>query len=118
MLKLSDVIPIVIIFALIFSMLNIKAQSVSYVKQISGLESEIIALNSEIDYLNFTIENRITLEEVENRAINQLGMVKIDSNQKIYVQLEDENDFEVYESPVAIQIEEIITPLIIFLTEK
>jgi hypothetical protein len=83
--------------------------------QIADMQDEIIRLESEKAYLEFTLESRMTLDQIENYAQTQLGMVKMDSAQKKYVELETENKIVVNQSPVKEKLDEAIQPILSYL---
>ena len=83
--------------------------------QIADIEDEIVLLQSEKSYLEFTLESRMTLDQIESYAENQLGMVKMDASQKKYVELENENKIVVNQSPVKEKLDEAIQPILSYL---
>ena len=53
----------------------------------AGLEREISALKIENEILSAQYESRMSLEELERRAIEELGMQRCDPNQISYIEL-------------------------------
>ena len=84
-------------------------------EHVADIEDEIVLLQSEKSYLEFTLESRMTLDQIESYAENQLGMVKMDASQKKYVELERENKIGVSESPVKEKLDEAIQPILSYL---
>ncbi len=58
---------------------------------INSSNSELTELQSENAYLNYKLESLVSLKNAENYAINELGLVKMDSSRIEYVNLQDEN---------------------------
>ena len=80
--------------------------------KIATAREDIVQLESQRDYLNFTLESRMTLDEIESYAVNNLGMVKMDSSQKKYVELEDQNVIVKYDTTVSSKINKAIQPVL------
>ena len=53
----------------------------------AGLEREISALKIENEILSAQYESRMSLEELERRAIEELGMQRCDPDQISYIEL-------------------------------
>lgn len=113
--KIANIISIAALMTLIIAVIATNAAITTTGTQIADIEEEIVLLESEKAYLEFTLESRMTLDQIESYAINQLGMVKMDSSQKQYVELESENKLVVSQSPVKEKLTEAIQPIMSYL---
>ena len=59
--------------------------------QITNKSAELVEIQSENIYLDYQIESMVTLHSAEEYAQNVLGLIKLDSAQIEYVNLEKEN---------------------------
>ncbi|MBC3517051.1 hypothetical protein H8K20_11665 [Neobittarella massiliensis] len=71
--------------------------------QLSTAKDNLATLTSTTKQLDMQLETRMSLKNVEQYASTQLGLVRVDSKQVEYVDLEQQNKIEVSEekSPVA-----------------
>ena len=71
--------------------------------QLSTAKDDLATLTSTTKQLDMQLETRMSLKNVEQYASTQLGLVRVDSKQVEYVDLEQQNKIEVSEekSPVA-----------------
>ena len=69
---------VAVIFSLAWGVLYSRAQVTELTTQISSTESDLSEAKSEYDYLNLQLESRTDLETVEDYAVTQLGLVKVD----------------------------------------
>ena len=113
--KMLDLVSIAALFALIIGVIATNAAITAYSTDITSENKKITQLESEKTYLEFTLESRMSLDEIESYAINTLGMVKMDSSQKKYVELESENMLVVEESPVKEKLDEAMQPILSYL---
>ncbi len=113
--KIANIISAAALLALIIAVIATNAAITTTSTQIADIEDEIVLLASEKSYLEFTLESRMTLDQIESYAENQLGMVKMDSSQKKYVELESENKIVVSQSPVKEKLDEVIQPIMSYL---
>ncbi len=113
--KIASLIGVSALMALIIAVIATNAAITTTGTQIADIEEEIVLLESEKAYLEFTLESRMTLDQIESYAINELGMVKMDSSQKQYVELESENKLVVSQSPVKEKLTEAIQPIMSYL---
>lgn len=113
--KVLNIIGIATLLSLMIAVIATNATVTSYSTKIANEKKEIVQLESEKSYLNFTLESRMSLDRIENYAVNTLGMVKMDASQKKYVELESENKIVVSESPVKEKITEAMKPLMSYL---
>lgn len=67
--------------------------------QITNKSAELVEIQSENIYLDYQIESFISYKSAEKYAQNELGLIKINSAQVEYVNLEDKNMI-VTEEPV------------------
>ncbi len=113
--KIANIISVAALLTLIIAVIATNAAITTTSTQIADIEDEIVLLASEKSYLEFTLESRMTLDQIESYAENQLGMVKMDSSQKKYVELESENKIVVSQSPVKEKLDEVIQPIMSYL---
>lgn len=113
--RIANIVSVAVLITLIVAVIATNAAITTTSTEIAGLENEIVRLESERSYLEFTLESRMTLDQIESYAENQLGMVKMDSSQKKYVQLESENKIVVNQSPVKEKLDEAIQPILSYL---
>lgn len=60
--------------------------------EINSRTSDLTELQSQNAYLNYQLESLVSLKNAENYAVNQLGLVKMDSNRIEYMNLQDKNE--------------------------
>ena len=113
--RIANIVSVAVLITLIVAVIATNAAITTTSTEIAGLENEIVRLESERSYLEFTLESRMTLDQIESYAENQLGMVKMDSAQKKYVQLESENKIVVNQSPVKEKLDEAMQPILSYL---
>ena len=113
--RIANIVSVAVLITLIVAVIATNAAITTTSTEIAGLENEIVRLESEKSYLEFTLESRMTLDQIESYAENQLGMVKMDSAQKKYVQLESENKIVVNQSPAKEKLDEAIQPILSYL---
>ena len=113
--KIANILSVAVMITLIVAVIATNAAVTTASTQIADMQDEIIRLESEKAYLEFTLESRMTLDQIENYAQTQLGMVKMDSSQKKYVELETENKIVVNQSPVKEKLDEAIQPILSYL---
>lgn len=113
--KIANIISVAALLTLIIAVVATNAAITTTSTQIADIEDEIVLLQSEKSYLEFTLESRMTLDQIESYAENQLGMVKMDASQKKYVELENENKIVVNQSPVKEKLDEAIQPILSYL---
>ena len=113
--KIANILSVAVMITLIVAVIATNAAVTTASTQIADMQDEIIRLESEKAYLEFTLESRMTLDQIENYAQTQLGMVKMDSTQKKYVELETENKIVVNQSPVKEKLDEAIQPILSYL---
>ncbi len=110
--KIISGFGIALLISLVIRTIATNATITSYSAKIATTRSEITKLESEIDYLEFTLESRMSLDEIEEYAVNTLGMVKMDSTRKRYVQLESENSIVSESSSVKEKFDEAVQPFL------
>ena len=113
--NLLKLVSLAAVLALVVAVIATNAAITAYTTDISSENKKITQLESEKSYLEFTLESRMSLDEIESYAINTLGMVKMDSTQRKYVELESENMLVVDESPVKERLDEAIQPILSYL---
>ena len=113
--SIAKIVGGAVLLTLIIAVIATNAAITTASTQIANLQNDIVRLESEKSYLEFTLESRMTLDQIESYAENQLGMVKMDSSQKKYVELESENKIVVNQSPVKEKLDEAIQPILSYL---
>lgn len=105
-------LSLAIIGSLIIGIVYTNSQITEITTDISSVQSEITELESEKAYLEFTLESRMSLNEIEDYAVNVLGMVKMDSTQVEYVEIESENKVEFSGDNLSAKIEDAVQPVL------
>lgn len=113
--RMAGVLSVAVLFSLVIAVISTNAAIAGYSSKIAGVNNDIVQLESEQSYLQFTLESRMTLDEIENYAANELGMVKMDASQKKYVELESENKIVVSDSSVKDKLTRAIQPVMSYL---
>ena len=113
--RIANIVSIAVMLTLIVAVIATNAAITTTSTQIADVQDDIVLLESEKSYLEFTLESRMTLDQIESYAENQLGMVKMDSSQKKYVELESENKIVVNQSPVKEKLDQAIQPILSYL---
>ncbi len=89
---------IVLFFAmLIMALLYSNAQLTEQVGEVEKLDAELLLLESEYAYQSFDMERRTSLNDVEEYAVRELGLVKNDGSKIEYVHLNSENELLINE---------------------
>lgn len=107
-----NILSIAVIVSLIVGVIYTNAAITQTTNKIAQTQNAITELESEKAYLEFTLESRMSLDEIEDYAVNVLGMVKMDSSQVEYVEIESENKTEFSEDKLADKIEEAVEPVL------
>ena len=107
-----NILSIAVIVSLVIGVIYTNAAITQTTNKIAQTQNEITELESEKAYLEFTLESRMSLDEIESYAVNVLGMVKMDSSQVEYVEIESENKTEFSEDKLADKIEEAVEPVL------
>ena len=110
--KIADIVSVALVTGLLIAVIATNAAITDTTVKIATAREDIVQLESQRDYLNFTLESRMTLDEIESYAVNNLGMVKMDSSQKKYVELEDQNVIVKYDTTVSSKINKAIQPVL------
>ncbi len=113
--KIMNIVSIASLFALIIMVISTNAKITACTKQIAETEEQIVQLESHKSHITLQLESRMDLNEIENYAVNTLGMVKMDSSRKKYVELESENKLVVNESQVKERLEGVVSPVMAYL---
>jgi len=80
--------------------------------EISDETSNLTKLQSTATYLNFQLESKISMENVEKYASENLGLIKFDSSQIEYVNLQKTNLIEKNEGESAASIKHLVETVI------
>ncbi|MBR5521344.1 MAG: hypothetical protein IKU54_05040 [Oscillospiraceae bacterium] len=113
--RILNIFSMAVMLALVIAVVATNASITAYSTKIADEQAAIVQLESEKSYLEFTLESRMSLNEIENYAINTLGMVKMDATQKKYVELESENKIVVSDNSVTEKLGEAIQPILSYL---
>ena len=107
-----NVLSIAIAISMIIGVVDTNSCITEITTGITDVQKQITELESEKAYLNFTLESRMSLNDIENYAVNVLGMVKMDSAQVEYVEVESENKVELNQNNLGNKIEEAVQPVL------
>ena len=105
-------LSLAVILSMIIGVIYTNSQITEITTDIATVQSEITELESEKAYLEFTLESRMSLSEIEDYAVNVLGMVKMDSTQVEYIEIESENKVELNSDNLGDRIEEAVQPVL------
>ena len=107
-----NVLSIAVAISMLIGVVYTNSRITEITTGITEQQKEITELESEKAYLNFTLESRMSLNDIENYAINVLGMVKMDSTQVEYIEIENENKVEFSEDNLGSRIEDAVQPVL------
>lgn len=96
--RLKLILAAVVVVSLAWGVLYSQAQITELTSQISTAEKELTDAKSEYDYLNLTLESLTDLKTVEEYAVTQLGLSRMNAAQVTYLAMEDEDRVEKPES--------------------
>ncbi len=113
--SITNILGVALVLSLVIGVIATNAAVTRYTADITSVKSEIVQLESQQDYLNFTLESRMTLDEIENYATGTLGMVKMEPSQRKYVELEGENKIVMNDTSVTSKINKAIQPVLSYL---
>lgn len=97
LLLIANVALIIGVAACLFSLILGYTNVTVLTKEISSLSSDLEVLQSQEISLNAQIDQMFNLEDVEEYAINDLGMIKLDQNQIEQVHIQNIDIIEVNE---------------------
>ncbi len=97
--RFKSVMLVAFFALLIMGVLYSNAELTEQYGEIEKLSDELTLLESEHSYLSFDMERRTSLQEVEEYAIRELGLVKNDTSKIEYIHLKSENELQVKEEP-------------------
>lgn len=112
-----NILSIAVVISLLFGVIYTNAAITQATNDIAKTQNQITELESEKAYLEFTLESRMSLDEIENYAVNVLGMVKMDSSQVEYVEIESENKTEFNGDRLTDKIEEAVEPVLSYFVQ-
>jgi cell division protein FtsL len=112
-----NVLSIAVMVSMIIGIVYTNSQITEITTDISTVQKEITELESEKAYLDFTLESRMSLNEIEDYAVNVLGMVKMDSTQVEYIEIESENMVEFSGENFGDKIEEAVQPVLSYFAQ-
>ena len=107
-----NVLSIAIAISMIIGVVYTNSCITEITTGITDVQKQITERESEKAYLTFTLESRMSLNDIENYAVNVLGMVKMDSAQVEYVEVESENKVELNQNNLGNKIEEAVQPVL------
>ncbi|MEG0092245.1 MAG: hypothetical protein RR846_06550 [Oscillospiraceae bacterium] len=113
--RMCNILSIAVSLSLVIAVLSTNASITSCTSNIAKKQGEIVELESENAYLNFSLESRMSLNNVEEKAVGALGMVKMDSAQVEYIEIEDENKIEVTNPELKDKLEDAMKPILSYL---
>ena len=113
--KLWNILSVAIALSLTIGVISTNASITTYTNQIAAKRDNIVQLESEQAYLDFSLESRMSLASIEDYAVNTLGLVKMESSQTKYVELESENKIEMKDSSIKDKLDEAIKPIMSYL---
>lgn len=85
--KSKTIITIAIAFGALLVISYRNSQITEQFTEVKNLKSELSTIEKENEQLKVNIESNINLSKIEKEAEEQLGMKKIDNDQKVYVSL-------------------------------
>ena len=112
-----SMLSIAVMVSMIIGIVYTNSQITEITTNISSVQKEITELESEKAYLNFTMESRMSLNEIEEYAVNVLGMVKMDSTQVEYIEIESENKVEFTGENFGDKLEEVVQPVLSYFAQ-
>lgn len=92
---LARVVMGFIVAGLAFGIVGLNAKKTALTNQVSEMQDRVDILNSEYTSLKSQEQSTMTLEEIEDYAKNELGLVRLDSSQEEYVSVEKPDQVEV-----------------------
>ena len=110
-------LSLAVMLSMVIGIVYTNSQITEITTNISSVQKEITELESEKAYLNFTMESRMSLNEIEEYAVNVLGMVKMDSTQVEYIEIESENKVEFTGENFGDKIEEVVQPVLSYFAQ-
>ena len=112
-----SMLSIAVVVSMIIGIVYTNSQITEITTDISAVQREITELDSEKAYLDFTLESRMSINEIEDYAVNVLGMVKMDSTQVEYIEIESENMVEFSGENFGDKIEEAVQPVLSYFAQ-
>ncbi len=75
--------------SMLFGMLYTYSLKNEYVREIANLKTEITREENQTISTNARLESLVTIEQIEDYAVNELGMVKLQPEQMVYIDVEN-----------------------------
>ncbi|MEG1894992.1 MAG: hypothetical protein RR162_02035 [Oscillospiraceae bacterium] len=113
--RMCNILSIAVTLSLVIAVLSTNASITACTSDIAKKENEIVELESENAYLNFSLESRMSLNNVEESAVGTLGLVKMDAAQVEYIEIEEENKIEVTNPDLKDKLEDAMKPILSYL---
>ena len=110
--KVINALSVAVILSLVIGVIWTNAEITKTTNSIAATQNSITESESEKAYLEFTMESRMSLNEIEDYAVGVLGMVKMDPSQIEYIEIENENKVEWGEGGLTEKIEEAVQPIL------
>lgn len=83
---------IIVLLGMVVCYLSFQARLTQLSGQLQAEQRNLTALKSECDYLQGKLEGISTMKNVEEIAVEQLGMTKLDASQVTYITLENQDN--------------------------
>ncbi|MEG1801802.1 MAG: hypothetical protein RR273_07465 [Oscillospiraceae bacterium] len=113
--RMCNILSIAVTLSLVIAVLSTNASITACTSDIAKKDNEIVELESENAYLNFSLESRMSLNNVEESAVGTLGLVKMDAAQVEYIEIEEENKIEVTNPDLKDKLEDAMKPILSYL---
>lgn len=85
------VVVVGLVLAMLFGVLYTYVQKNELTKSIAGIQQEISVAKSENVSLNAELEALVSVSQIDNYALEKLGMTRLESNQIVYI---DTSEYE------------------------
>ena len=98
MQRVQAVFAVMILMMLVFCYLYSQAVITELTTDLQRTQRQLVAAQSEYDYLSGLMDSKTSLKNVAEIATSQLGLMKVDASQITYVTLEQESVITLPES--------------------
>lgn len=90
---------LLVVVAMLSALLYTRVVQIEVTREYNQTEETLAALKSENSTLTKQLENKLSIANIEEIALNQLGMQKLENRQIQYITFETEDVVEVVQSP-------------------
>ncbi len=104
-IKRNAILWVSIVFGMLLVISYRNSQITEQFTEVRNLKSNLAAIQKENEQLEVNIESSINLTTIEKEAEEQLGMQKLNNNQKVYVSLPKKDYIEPSVEDIAIKTE-------------